>query len=483
MNPLKKTNLSKQEALNIVNQYIKRNMVNALLNDAFPKQREFIESNTSNRLKALLASRRFGKSHTACLYLIITAFRHPGTLSLYVGLTRATCQLVIDVYFRPILRRFNIECKENLSTLTFKFENGAQIKFFGMDSSKKDHDKLRGPKYKLATIDEAQDYTTDLRNLIYNVLKPAMADLQGTICLFGTPKETVMLDNPDLFFSVTNHLEKNYEWSVFKGNTIDNPHMKEVWEAELATLLKFNPDFKSDPRYLREYEGKWVLSDDKKIYRFNPILNIAPELPQIDSKWIYLAGLDLGFNDATAFTIGAYNLNSPILYIVEAFNKTEMTIDDVQEKLIQLNSKYKISKIICDHSKQIVETLRNRLHYNFVAAEKKDKFDYISLFNDDLRAGKIKLLPGTDALKKEWDNLIYDVRADKLKELDSCKNNSADSALYTWRHARHYLGKEPIKSTQITDPMHSQVLAEIKRKQRQSFKTEAEIDFDKEYGY
>jgi len=41
--------------------------------------------------------------------------------------------------------------------------------------------KLLGQKFVLAVMDEAQACTIDLRQLVYGVLKPAMADYRGTV--------------------------------------------------------------------------------------------------------------------------------------------------------------------------------------------------------------------------------------------------------------------------------------------------------------
>lgn len=450
------------------------------MNETFAKQREIIEHPA--RLKALLASRRFGKSYLAALYLIITALKTPNIAVLYLAMTRESAKdIMLDQKLILILNKFNIQYQLNLTSLIIRFNNGSTIKLQGADSNEREPAKLRGKAFSLIVIDECQDFTTDLRKTVYAVLKATTIDNQGTIILLGTPGNLIETENPPLFYSVTTEQEFKYPWVVFKGNTVDNPYMKVNFENEIAEQLKYNPGWADSNDYKREYLGQWVVDTDRVIYKFNAIRNVIHEVPQAD-KFTYVMGLDFGFNDHSAFVVGAYSKYDPNLYIVKTFKKTKMTLDDVQEKLIEYMTQYKLNRIICDHSAQMVETLRNRLHYNFVPAEKIDKFEYIDLMNDDLQAGKVKLLPGTDELKREWNSLVFDHRSPKPKELDSCENHLSDASLYMWRDSRHYLAK-PVKNNFIKDTIDYWDEEEKRRlKKKQIMErlgvSSAEIDFN-----
>ena len=61
------------------------------------------------------------------------------------------------------------------------------IYLVGADSNEDERQKLLGQKFVLVVIDEAQAFGIDLRQLMYGVLKPAVADYRGTIILTGTP--------------------------------------------------------------------------------------------------------------------------------------------------------------------------------------------------------------------------------------------------------------------------------------------------------
>lgn len=469
-----------RKAKEIVNNYLKQNIVSVLLNDAFPLQREFIQD--TNRLKALLASRRFGKSTSACLYLLITALSEPLNACIYVALVRDSAKLIMNQIFIPLLDKYKIKYTVNHTDLIYTFPNGSWIRFLGANNSVKETAKLRGGKYTLCVVDECQDFTTaDLRSFVYDVLKPACIDKQGTVVMCGTPSDIVETGDMPLFYAVTTHQERAYAWKVFEGNTRENPHMRENFEKEIQELSAHDPFFLNSPTYFREYCGRWVINSDNTIYKFDDLKNTIEELPPDD--YTYIMGLDFGFNDATAFVVAAYSKYDPTLYIVKTFKKTKMTIDDVEIKLKEFKAQYKINRIICDHAKQTVETLRKRLHYNFITAEKADKFGNIGVMNNDLYAGRIKLLPGCDELKREWNSLIYDKTADKPTELASCENHCADSALYMFRDAKHYLFNHRLIKVdpQSEDFMKQEIMAKIMRKiqneQNLPQLTQAEIDF------
>ena len=152
----------------------------------FKVQQDFISHPA--RLKALFCTRRFGKSYTGGLYLVKEAYENPGVSCVYVALTRESAsRIMIKDVLKPINKRFKLGMKFNKTTLTCTLPNGSVIYLGGADNTEDEMDKLLGQKYKLGIVDESASYTIDLRKLIYGALKPAMADLNGTIVMLGTP--------------------------------------------------------------------------------------------------------------------------------------------------------------------------------------------------------------------------------------------------------------------------------------------------------
>lgn len=457
--------LSYAQAEQIVKTHIQNNMREYLLSECFPEQRAFIED--ESRLKSILASRRAGKSYVSGIYLIITALLFPRTKSVYLGLVReSVMNTMIDDVINVLLPKFDIKHSFNGTSLTYRFTNGSTIKLIGADSSIKEMSKLRGGKYKLVIIDECADWTQDLRELVYKVLKPAMVDNDGTIALIGTPGDIISTQNPPLFYAVTNEVETEEDWALYRWNTFSNPHILEGWKEEIARHTEKDPDWQNSVNYKQEWLGQWVLDHTRTVYKFSEKKNLIDELPAA-KEYNYVLGMDLGFNDSTAFTLSAYSEFDQNLYIVKTFDSSNMLIPEIGAKIDEWKSKYPIHKFVIDGAnKQFVEQMRSTLQIPFVAAQKTEKAKFIRMMNSDLQSSKIKLLPGNEELLSEWRSLVWDPKQAHPTELARCKNHLADSTLYAWRFARHYLADTPKTAIDRTaeDFMYKTILSREQKK-------------------
>ena len=414
----------------------------------FAIQEEFIRN--ESKFKALFATRRFGKSYTGGLYLAKEAYENPGTSVLYIALTKESAKKIMwkDV-LKPINRRLKLGIKFNETLLTATLPNGSIIYLMGVDSSEDEKDKLLGQKYKLAIIDECASFSINLRELVYGTLKPAMADLSGTIAMFGTPGNLTK----SLFYDVTTGKEPG--WHVVKADTKDNPYMAELWAKEIADLRANQPYIIETPMFKQMYLGQWVIDEDALVYKFNSERNLYDIIPKpLHGEWQHLLGIDLGYEDASAFTVVAYHEFSKILYIVDTFSKTRMDITDVANKIKELKTKYDIHKCLIDGAnKQAVEEIQKRHQVPLITADKAGKSDFIEIMNAELIQGHIQVNAITGAsLIEEWQNLVWKIRkneAEKREENPSCSNHLADATLYIWRYCYQYLN-----SAYIAKPKH-----------------------------
>lgn len=404
-------------------------------NPDFKAQNDFI--NDPAKLKSVQCTRRAGKSYGAGLYAFKEAFENPGVSIVIIGLTRDSIK---RIFMKDILHTINQDLQlnaiPNKSDLTWTLPNGSVIYLLGIDSNEEDMNKLLGQKLKLAIIDEAAFYRISLEKLIYEVLKPAMIDHNGTIALIST---TSHLTN-SLYYDITNDQRKG--WSTHKWTAHDNPYISEAWAAEIKELKENDPGIESVPHFKRMYLNQWVIDQDALVYRYQPG-NKVETLPK--DKYYYVLGIDLGYNDATAMVVCAYTDHNPNLYIVETFQKSEMIISDVAEKIKELDSKYDFNRMVVDNaSKQAVEEMKKRYSIPLIAAEKTGKRDFIELLNADLMLNKIKILNNADEIITEWSNLVWDERKllkDKYEEHPSCDNHLSDAFLYAWRYVYNYTSK------------------------------------------
>ena len=175
-------------------------------------------------------------------------------------------------------------------------------------------------------------------------------------------------------------------------------------------------------------------------------------MPVTDKPWNYALGVDLGYEDDTAFSVLAWNEDIRELYGVESFKKKGMDLFEVAATITQLKGKYPFWRTVIDGSnKQAVETMRKRLGLpELQAAEKQGKADFIEILNSEMIQGYVKIVKGkNEPLIKEWKELIWDPKKDR-KEHSACANHCADSWLYPWRFCYNNLFKPHVPEVKLT---------------------------------
>lgn len=408
--------------------------------DCFPQQLAFIKDPA--KLKSAFCTRRAGKSFTASLYLISEAYQHVGVSCLFIGLTRLSAKAILwKDCLKVINRTYNLGITFNETALTATLPNGSVIYLIGADSNEEEKQKLLGQKYKICIIDEAASYSINLRELVYSILKPAVADYRGTICMVGTPGNFTK----GLFFDVTNGTEPG--WSAHRWTTFDSPYMAVQWKAEIEELTTSNPHIVETPWFKQMYLGQWVVDSSKLVYRYNSERNTFSDLPKLTiGQYHYVLGIDLGHSpDPSAFSVCAYQPHDPNLYVVETHKGLEMDITDVANKIKELDVRFSFDHMVVDNAaKQAVEEIKRRHGLPLKAADKAGKFDFIEIMNSEFIQGKIKLhIHKASELADEYLGLICKTKGGELvlpkEEHPGCPNHLADSLLYAWRYCYQYL--------------------------------------------
>jgi hypothetical protein len=154
--------------------------------------------------------------------------------------------------------------------------------------------------------------------------------------------------------------------------------------------------------------------------------------------------VDLGYEDATAFSLCAYNEYDKKMYVVKTYKQSKMDVTDVAEKTKEFTKDYKIHKYIIDGAnKQAVEEIKRRHGIPFEAAEKTGKVDFIEIMNSELIQGNVQVVASGDqgGLCDEWLSLVWDEKSAKREENAACPNHIADATLYAWRYCYGYLSQ------------------------------------------
>jgi len=423
----------------------------------FTAQTRFL--NDTSPLKVGLCTRRAGKSFGMGLGLLRAAYYTPGCNCLYVALTRDSAKKIMwkDV-LKVIDKEEGLNCKfhENDLTCTLPDPINSVIYLLGADSSEKEKAKMLGQKYRRIVIDEASQYSINLEELVYGTLKPSVADYRGDIYLIGTPSDI----HKGLYYELTQgqdpttpHTWKAKGWSGHAWSAFHNPYMAEKWQAEIDDLKLANPLIDETPLFQQNYYGRWCINESALVYRFNRERNLwSGALPKYDKgDWHFILGVDLGYNDPSAFSLCAYHDNDPCLYVVYCEAKAKMDITEVAERIriyqyrVQHEFKQTIEAMVVDGSnKQAVEEMRRRHDLPVQATMKTGKSDFIELMNGDFIMGKIKVHE-TQAydLTVEYGSLIWNEHSIKREEHPACPNHCTDATLYAWRKCYQYLSTKP----------------------------------------
>lgn len=417
--------------------------VGDILDKNFPEQCNFI--NDPARLKALFCTRRASKSYTAGLYMIKEAMENPGVNCLFIGLTRESARGIIwtDI-LKVINRKHNLGIDFNETRLTATLPNGSIIWLAGVDTHEDEMNKLLGKKYRLVCLDESSLYTINLHLLVYGILKPAVADNRGTICMMGTSSNITR----GLFFDITNNLEPG--WSLHQWTAFDNPYIREQWAEEIEDIKKNRPLFMETALFKQWYLNKWVVDENALVYKFNKERNLYDERPKNLSPdgWTYILGVDLGYEDDSAFVVATWHDHEKILYICHIHNQKHMDITDVASKIKELQTRFGIVKIVIDGAnKQAVEEIQHRHAIPLEPADKTGKTDFIEILNSEMIQARVKLHKGCTNLVKEMEALVWQTEGDRIKlpkkEHPTLPNHLCDAYLYAWRFCYQYMSEPP----------------------------------------
>lgn len=399
--------------------------------DLHPKQRAFVEDPA--KFKAAQCSRRAGKSHGAAVWLLEGGRQAPHEMSLYIALSRNNARGIMEKALRDLERTYNIGLRffERDNQLMVGMPNGHIIWLAGCKDSL-EIEKFRGYKFKRVVIDEAASFGPYLRSLVVDVLTPALLDMDGELALIGTPG----VIPTGVFFEVTeggHDTDSLARWPTHKWTVLDNPYVPHAaeWLENYRITNKWALDH---PTYVREWLGEWVRDDGALVYPYDA-RNIFDTLPT-GRKWRYSIGLDVGYKDSSAFTVAAWSMGFPEVYIVEAFKEERLIPSKFIAVVERLMKKYDTRDAVIDSGgigKGYQEEMFQRWGIYTEPAQKNRKRAFIEVLRGELLSANLKVQPKhAGSLLDEWSRLVWD--EDREKPDDRFEDHLADATLYVVRH-------------------------------------------------
>lgn len=418
-------------------------------------QREYCQD--PSRRRVVTGGRRSGKTEAVVADLLATAIE--GGECVYISLTRKLAKRTIWKRLKARARKLGVAFTTNESELRLDVQGGGCIELGGADD-KDAIERYRGPSYALVVIDECGAHNPMLlRELVLEVLRPALMDHEGRLVLAGTPGPTL----EGYWYEVSNDVARQQP-SVYAWTLHDNPIFAGRAEAELDAVIEENEAegwTRTHISFRREYLGQWIKDKSVLVYPYERDLNAADKLPQVtpkgwaldESQWRRVIAIDVGTTEnAMAFAVWVGHRGLPFNYLVHAEAHTGMLMPALAERIRQLKAEYPRARIVMDaggmgaaHAKE----MRDIYGMSIEAAVKTEKASAITVMREMLMAGRVKVLtiPSLDGVRAEWSVLGWDD-----KHLHHNKNQAdhySDACLYglralkSWRTDQEHGRKPP----------------------------------------
>lgn len=467
---------------------------------SFGPQRAFIEDD--RRFLTATCGRRAGKTDGMALKALKAAHLYPGSQIPYITNNRP--QAKRNFWPKLLLwnRKLNLNAKFNVVELTMTLPNGSMI-MLGGANDEAEIERWRGSAYPLVIIDEAQSIRGFLKTLVEEILAPATLDYAGQIVMIGTPNATAAGYFHDCNTGVIvdedtgEPLWGAHHWTAFDNPNISVPYRegrsKDVKRAlqdaydQIHTLRKLQGLDIKDPKFLRETMGQWVRDEEGLVYRI-PDRAIIPTLPP--GTWSYVLGVDVGYVDATAFVVLAYNAEKMQIVVADSYQRTEMIPSAVAAEVDRLVERWDIESVVVDPGgggKAYVEEMKQKYGLPAKVAKKQQKDVNIDMLNGDLRAGVMQIVgPRNVELLEDARLLQYDyTKADRrlgppdangkrkvnvdrsMRKIDDrTPDHLLDAMLYGYRECKALYDPEILGPTPGTEAWWAQEEAELLERAR-----------------
>jgi predicted phage terminase large subunit-like protein len=278
------------------------------------------------RFKVVAAGRRCGKSRLAAWAMIIRALQTPNVTIFYVAPTQGQARDIMWSVIEELA--FPVIDKKHVNNMEFKLVNGSRINLKGADRP----DTMRGVSLEYLVMDEYADMKPQVWE---EVLRPALADRQGSALFIGTPKGRNHFY--DLYIYADKEEDESYR--AWHFTSYDNETLKPE-EIDLAkqsmSSYAFRQEFMASFEALGSeiFKEEWVTFDEEE--------------PQIGDYYI---AIDLaGFNDPSSNSKKNKRLDNTAISVVKVSENGwwikeiiygRWTLEGTAQKIFQAVEKYR----------------------------------------------------------------------------------------------------------------------------------------------
>lgn len=272
-------------------------------------------ANAPQRFRVACCGRRFGKT-TLAIREILKIAKEPDREVYYVSPSYRMSKTIVFKKLKNKLLDLRWVKKINETELSFLLKNGSTISLKGADN----YDSLRGVGLDGLVMDEAADIDSEAW---VEVLRPALADRQGTALFLGTPKGLNWFK--DLFDQAEQFPN---EWASFSFTTLDGG---QVSEEEIASARR-----DMDQRtFEQEFLASFVNFSGRVFYAFDRKYNLKTWEGPLPRE-IHI-GMDFNIDPMSA--IVAVKQNN-VLHVIDEIkiygSNTDEMVDEIKTRYAQM---------------------------------------------------------------------------------------------------------------------------------------------------
>ena len=220
--------------------------------------------NKSVRFMVIVAGRRFGKTHWACLVMLLWAWQRPNMKIWYIAPTYKQAEGIAWEMLKTLIPPEYIH-KINETKLRMTLINKSVIELKGADEP----DSLRGPGIDLVLFDEY----ANIKPEAWDVVRPTLMaqDPPGKAIFVGTPQGL------NSFYDLYNSAFQLKNWKAFQYTSMDGGRIP---EEELETAKR-----EMDPRiYKQEFLASFESLTGRVYYGFNRQENVWDGVREIGTE-------------------------------------------------------------------------------------------------------------------------------------------------------------------------------------------------------
>lgn len=397
------------------------------------KQRAFYDD-TAQQIVAI-CTRQSGKSTTGLAKMEKTIFGKPGSIVYAAMPTRDIVRDTLWDRWKEICAAHGCtEDSHNETRLETRAPNGSVARLIGV-KDKKRADRVRGQTVDLIWIDEGASFADDLlQYFVEECCDPALGIRNGQLLITSTPG---MQPEGYLYDAYT---KGGLGFSRHFFEVKDNPAWVDP-AGYLARVLKKYGYTADEPRFVREWLGRWVADMRSRVYRLED-----GNLIEVPSAYDYtVMAVDLGATDESAICVLGWRAGSRKLQVIYEEAESDLDLTSVADRVRALQAQFRpVATMVDGAAKQSVLEIQNRHGIPLEATPKSPGYKpkAIAQANADFRRGLIEV-PRHFELVGQMRALQWKAKALGVLENPGQPNDRCDAFLYAYLRALHYVEHEP----------------------------------------